>query len=113
MSAAIVNNRIEGTRITVWDVYHYLESGHWTTAQIAEILRLSVDQVESAMRYIEENKEEVLKVHRQIEERIARGNPPEIEAMAKESHARLLAWIEERRRQKNTEVNGAGHPGRC
>jgi uncharacterized protein (DUF433 family) len=98
MTTAIVDNRIAGTRITVWDVYHYLEGGHWTPAQIAEILRLSVEQVECAMRYIEQNKEEVLKVHRQIEERNARGNPPEIEAMATESHARLLAWLEARRR---------------
>jgi uncharacterized protein (DUF433 family) len=108
MSAAIVNNRIAGTRITVWDVYQYLEGGNWTPHQIAEILRLSLEQVHAAMRYIEENKEYVLEVHRQIEERNARGNPPEIEAMARESHLRLLKWLEEHRKGEGQEVNGEG-----
>jgi uncharacterized protein (DUF433 family) len=111
MSATIVNNRIAGTRITVWDVYHYLEGGDWTHEQIAEILRISLEQVQVTVRYIEEHKAEVLEVHRQIEERNARGNPPEIEAMLRESHARLLARVEELKRKKSLEGNGEGNPG--
>jgi uncharacterized protein (DUF433 family) len=111
MSATIVNNRIAGTRITVWDVYHYLEGGDWTHEQIAEVLRLSPEQIEAAVRYIEEHKAEVLEVHRQIEERIARGNPPEIEAMLRESHARLLARVEELKRQKGQKESGEGPAG--
>jgi len=113
MTPAIVNNRIAGTRITVWDVYHYLESGHWTLAQIAEILRLSVEQVECTVRYIEDNKEEVLKVHRQIEERIARGNPPEVEAKLVGSRAKLQRLRDELARKSAPEgANGASDPGR-
>lgn len=100
MSVAIVNNRIAGTRITIYDIYHYLEGGDWQPEEIASLLRLSLEQVGAALKYIEEHKEEVLAVHRQIAERIARGNPPEVEAKLKESHARLMARLEERRRAK-------------
>ncbi len=111
MSAAIIDNRIDGTRITVWDITHYLESGRWTHQQIAEILRLTQEQVETAVQYIQENKEEVWRVHRQIEERHARGNPPEVEARLNESHAQLLAWLEEKKRRNSGEANGEGHLG--
>jgi uncharacterized protein (DUF433 family) len=36
----IVKNRIAGTRITVWDVLHYLETG-WSRPEIAATLHLS------------------------------------------------------------------------
>jgi uncharacterized protein (DUF433 family) len=113
MSATIVNNRIAGTRITVWDVYHYLEGGDWTLEEIASVLRLTLEQVEAAVRYIKEHQKEVLEVHREIEERNVRGNPPEIEAMVQESHARLLARLEELRKAKCKEVNGEGTPRGC
>src|SRR3954465_9699929 len=98
MAAAIVNNRVEGTRITVWDVVHYLEGDDWSHQQIAGILRLTLEQVEAAVKYIEEHKDEVMAVHRQIEERNARGNPPEIEARLAQSRAKMEAWLTERKR---------------
>jgi uncharacterized protein (DUF433 family) len=104
---AIVNDRIAGTRITIYDIVHYLEAGR-SPEVIAGILPVTVEQVRCAIRYIEEHKDAVMAVHRQIEERIARGNPPEIEAMARESHARLMARIQERQRARSQEVNGAG-----
>lgn len=48
----IVNNRIVGTRITVWDVLHYLETG-WSCPEIAATLHVSEAQVEAAAHYIE------------------------------------------------------------
>ena len=42
----LVKNRIARTRITVWDVLHYLETG-WACPEIAEILHLSEAQVEA------------------------------------------------------------------
>jgi uncharacterized protein (DUF433 family) len=91
MSARIENHRIAGTRITVYDVFHYLEAGRWTPAEIAEALRLSPEQLDAAIEYIDEHRDEMMAVHRRIEERNARGNPPEVEAKAQESHARPLA----------------------
>ena len=42
----LVKNRIARTRITVWDVLHYLETG-WACPEIAKILHLSEAQVEA------------------------------------------------------------------
>ena len=73
----IVQNRIEGTRITVRDVLHYLTAG-WSCPNIAAPLHLTEAQVAAAASYIEEHREEVMVVQRQIEGRKARGNSPEI-----------------------------------
>ncbi len=111
MSVAIVNNRIGGTRITVYDVYHYLEGGDWQVEEIASLLRLSPEQVQAAAEYIEQHKEEVLAVHRQIEERVARGNAPEVEAKREASRRKMQAWLKERQRANGKEANDEGHPG--
>lgn len=113
MQAAIVNNRIAGTRITIWDIVHYLEGGDWSLEEIADVLRLSLEQVEAAVKYIEEHKEEVMEVHRQIEQRNVRGNPPEVEALREGARARMQAWLEARRKAQNQESDGAGNPGGC
>lgn len=112
MQAAIVNNRIAGTRITVWDIVHYLDAPAWSLLEIAEVLNLSLEQVQAAVQYIEEHKEEVMEVHRQIEERTARENPSEVEALRKGSRARMQAWLEDQRRAKRQEQNGDGTAGR-
>ncbi len=88
----IVKNRIEGTRITIWDVLHYLEAG-WSRPDIAATLHLTETQVAAAASYIEEHRDEVMVVHRQIEDRKARGNPPEILAKAAKSRAKLQDWL--------------------
>ena len=43
----IVKNRIAGTRITIWDVLHYLEAG-WSRPDIAATLHLTEAQVAAA-----------------------------------------------------------------
>lgn len=99
---------LAGIRITVYDVIPYLQAGHGPT-YIAAVLGLSTDEVKALMQYIEEHEEEVMAENRKIEERIARGNPPEIEARREEFHAKLLAYREELRRKKAQEgTNGAG-----
>jgi uncharacterized protein (DUF433 family) len=95
----IVNNRIAGTRITVWDVLYYLETG-WSCPEIAETLHLSEAQVEAVAQYIEEHKEELLVVHRQIEARKARGNPPAIAAKLAKSRTKLQAWLKQHHETK-------------
>jgi uncharacterized protein (DUF433 family) len=90
----IVKNRIAGTRMTVWDVLHYLETG-WSRPEIAATLHLSDAQVDAVARYIEEHKEELMVVHRQIEARKARGNPPEITAKSAQSRTQLQDWLKQ------------------
>lgn len=92
-AATVVNHRLAGTRITVWDIVYYLERGR-THGEIAQILHLSPEQVEAAVRYIEGHQQEVLEVHRKIEARIARGNPPEVQAKLDASHARFLEVVQ-------------------
>ena len=86
----IANNRIAGTRMTIGNVLHYLETG-WSCPEIAEILHLSEAQVEAVVQYIEDHKEKLLVVHRQIENRKARGNPPAITAKLVKSQTKLQA----------------------
>ena len=88
----IVQNRIAGTRITIWDVLHYLEAG-WSRLEIAATLHLTETQVAAAARYIEDHRDEVMVVHRQIEDRKARGNPPDIVAKAAKSRAKVQEWL--------------------
>jgi uncharacterized protein (DUF433 family) len=91
--------RIEGTRITIYDVLTYSEEG-WYPSSIAAVLGISTAQVEAALQYVAEHKEEVMKVYRSILARIERGNPPEIEAKRRQSHERLLAKLKELQEQR-------------
>jgi uncharacterized protein (DUF433 family) len=95
----IVQNRIAGTRITVWDVLHYLETG-WSQPEIAGTLYLSDAQIAAVARYIEEHKEELMAVHRQIEARKARGNPPEITAKLAQSRTKLQERLKQHHQTK-------------
>jgi uncharacterized protein (DUF433 family) len=93
--ASIVNNRIDGTRITVWDVYLYLEHG-CSIAEIRRWLPLTEEQVQAAIDFIEANREFVAEGHRRIEERNARGNSPEVEEKLKETRKRMQEWLRQR-----------------
>jgi uncharacterized protein (DUF433 family) len=101
---------LEGTRITVYDIIPYLRAGYSPTS-ISAILRIGTPGVEALIQYIEEHKDEVMAINEKIEERIARGNPPEIEAMLKESHAKLLALRRQLRRKRAEEEKRAGDRG--
>jgi uncharacterized protein (DUF433 family) len=115
MDAAIVRTSrgptIAGTRINVYDIYYHLEGG-LSYQEIAAILRLSVDQVQAAGAYIEEHKPEVEAVHRHIEARNARGNPPEIQAKLDVGRVRLQQRLQAIRQRKESEANGDRDNGR-
>src|SRR5262245_44652715 len=92
---------LAGTRITVYDVVYYLEAGR-TAPYIAATLGLSVPKIEALVRYIDEHRHAVMAVHREIEARIARGNPPEIEAKLAKSptHALVQKRLKEIQRKR-------------
>ena len=73
---------IAGTRITVFDMIPYLQTG-WHRDEIAVLFDLSSEQVEVATRYIEEHRDEVMADYEKNMERIKRGNPPEIQARSR------------------------------
>ena len=69
---------IAGTRITVYDVIEYYKAGRHRD-MIAAILSLSSDQVEAAVRYIEEHRDEVMASYEKNMD-VLPGNPPELQA---------------------------------
>ncbi len=76
--------KIEGTRITVYAIFEYLEmkrSREW----IAALLGLSSHQVQAAMDDIVEHHAEVQAEYQKIADRIRRGNPPWVEERMQEA----------------------------
>jgi uncharacterized protein (DUF433 family) len=103
---------LKGTRITVYDIIPY-RLGGLTPAEISETLahpEVTPAHVEALFRYMDEHRDEVMAVHREIEERIARGNPPWVEERMRESSARFKARLAEVRANLAGR-NGDGHPG--
>ena len=101
---------LKGTRITVYDVVYYHLKGR-SPNYIAAVLGIATDEVQALLDYFEAHREEVLAWHYKIEERNARGNPPEIEERLKAIRGTARARLEELRRSKAAEANGEGHPG--
>jgi uncharacterized protein (DUF433 family) len=101
---------IAGTRITVYDVLEYYQAG-WHRDMIAVTLTLSSHQVEAAIRYIEEHRDEVMASYDKNMERIRRGNPPELQARLDAAHERLQSRLRELREARNREGQDAGHSG--
>ncbi len=101
---------IAGTRITVYDVLDYYTTG-WHRDLIADTLDLSSREVEVAIRYIEEHRDEVMADYEEMLARDARGNPPELQAKLDAGHERFLAMVRERREAKKRQGQDAGHSG--
>ena len=101
---------LAGTRITVYDVLDYHELG-WHRDMIADTLELSAQQVEVAIRYIEEHREEVMADYAEMFARDARGNPPELQAKLDRAHERLQAKQLELNEAKSREAQDARHSG--
>jgi uncharacterized protein (DUF433 family) len=101
---------IAGTRITVYDVIEYHKAG-WHRDMIAVTLGLSSQQVEAAIRYIEEHRDEVMASYERNMERIRRGNPPELQAKLDAARDRLQARLQELRESKQREAQDARHSG--
>src|SRR5262249_53454184 len=104
--------RIKGTRIKIYDVYYYMIKG-WHHSSIAGMLGLSSGEVIAVVAYIEAHREAVEAVHQEIEERNARGNPPEVQAKLDAIRAELAPfWAERRRALEAEEGHEGNHRGR-
>lgn len=101
---------VAGTRITVYDVLDYHQIG-WHRDRIAATLSLGSYQVEAAIRYIEDHRDEVMADYQRILARHARGNPPALQAKLDTGHERFLAMVRQRREAKDREGQDAGHSG--
>jgi uncharacterized protein (DUF433 family) len=110
---AIINRgrgpEISGSRITVYDVLAETRAGA-TPEELAGWYQLDVEQIQMALRYIEEHKEEVERNWAAIKARHARGNPPEIQAKIEALRGLAKAKIEELRRRAREKENGHARP---
>jgi uncharacterized protein (DUF433 family) len=100
---------IKGTRITVYDILDYHTNGR-PPEQIADILRLTVEEVLVAIRYIERHGDEVMPKYQRMLEWAAQGNPPHVRARLDQSHERLMARKREleQRKQGAADARAAG-----
>ncbi|CAN5116076.1 hypothetical protein BH11PLA2_BH11PLA2_37840 [soil metagenome] len=106
-------NRIDGTRVTVWDVYVYSREGVARDV-IAFRNNITEEQVQVALDHIAANLEYVEQVHQQIEERNARGNSPEVRARLEALQPVLEAKkkeIRERAAKRKARTDASSHPG--
>lgn len=99
MTARIIDRgrgpEIEGTRVTVYDIWDYAKQ-NWHRDAIATTLRLSSAQVAAALEYIDQHRQEVLAQYSKILERQRRGNPPELQARLDAIHEKWHAKLAER-----------------
>ncbi len=101
---------IAGTRITVYDVLDYHSLG-WHRDMIAVTLSLSSQQVEVAIRYIEEHQDEVTAEYAEMLARCA-GKPAELQPKLDAAREKLQAKMRELREAKYREAQDARHSGR-
>jgi uncharacterized protein (DUF433 family) len=101
---------IEGTRITVYDILDYHLDG-WHRDMIAVNFRISSAQVETALRYIDEHRDEVMAKYQKMLERDAQGNPPELQAKLDALRGTARARLQELRAANEREARDAGHSG--
>jgi uncharacterized protein (DUF433 family) len=105
-----------GTRITVYNLLPHFLDPAMTEAEICRFYELTSEQVAAARAYVLNNVESVFAEHLKIEARMAAGNPPDVMAKAKETHATFLRfkdWLAQReecaaRRRNQEETSGEG-----
>jgi uncharacterized protein (DUF433 family) len=101
---------IAGSRITVYDVLDYHKQG-WPAKEIAWLFHLSTAQVDAAVRYIEEHRDEVMADYEEMLARDARGNPPDLQPKLDAAHQRLQAKLRELREAESREGQDARPSG--
>ena len=74
-----------GTRVTIYTLFVDFLNSTLTEAEICGFYNIPPQQVSAARAYILHHYDEVMAVHQRIEERIARGNPPEVVERAKKT----------------------------
>lgn len=100
--------KIEGTRISVYAVFEYLEmrrSREW----IAVLLGLSSRQVQAAIDYIAEHRADVQAEYQKIADRIRNGNPPWVQERLREAREKFV--VRKTRLQQGIAADAQNHGG--
>jgi uncharacterized protein (DUF433 family) len=105
--------QIAGSRITVYDVMDYLNDPDWNRESIALLFRLSSQDIQAAIDYIEVHREEVQAEYQRIIDRHRNYRyPPEVQAKLDESHRRAQELLKKvRARQAQGENGNAADSG--
>jgi uncharacterized protein (DUF433 family) len=102
---------IDGTRITVYDVMDYLQEG-WRYDQIAGLFRLPPDDIQAAIKYIEDHKEAVMTAYQQILARHRNVHYPlEVQAKLAQNRQKLQAKLAEIQARQPAESHHASDHG--
>ena len=115
METMIINRgrgpEIEGTRITVYDVMDYVQEG-WRYDQIAGLFRLPPEDIQAAIQYIEDHREDIMTAYQQI---LARHRnvqyPPAVQAKLAQNRQKLQAKLAEVRARQQAEGAHASDHG--
>jgi uncharacterized protein (DUF433 family) len=115
MTAKIIDRgrgpEIQGTRITVYDVVDYWKKG-WRHDKIAGLFRLPPDDVQEAVRYIQQHHDEVMADYQRILDRHRNYEyPPEVKEKLRRSSKKFQARLAELRADATTEAEHAGDHG--
>ena len=114
MEAEIINRgrgpEIAGTRITVYDVLDYYKEG-WHRDRIASLFRISSRQVDAAIRYIEEHRDEVMEAYGRILARHARATPPSFRPSSTRGMSVSWPWSGNAAPPRSGRRTDAGHSG--
>jgi len=114
MGAKIIDRgrgpEIEGTRITVYDVFDYARQG-WHRDRIAALFRLSSRDIQVALDYIAQHQEDVARNYQQILNRQRHYQyPPEVQAKIAASQQRAQARLADMRSSRPVEqTDGRDH----
>jgi uncharacterized protein (DUF433 family) len=116
MDAKIIDRgrgpEIAGTRITVYDVLDYLQAD-WRCEHIAGLFRLPPDEIQAAIQYIEDHKDEVMREYQKILDRHRNYQyPPEVQEKLARSHEKFKAKLAEIRAREAAEGSHASDHGR-
>ena len=103
-SATIINRgrgpEIAGTRITVYDIMDYLADG-WHRDEIARLFRLSSRDIQAAIDYIEEHRNQVQAEYQRVLQRHRDYEyPPDVKEKLDRSRGTARKRLEEIRRQR-------------
>ena len=102
---------IEGTRITVYDVVDYWKQG-WRHEQIAGLFRLPPDDIQEAIRYIEQHHDEVMREYQSIVDRHAKHEySPEVKERLRHSREKFQTRLARSGQTKPEETHAGDHGG--
>lgn len=111
MSARIIDRgrgpELEGTRVTIYRVMDFVREGA-SSEEIATGLSLSIEQVQAALDYLHQHREEAEREYKRILERVNQGNPDWVDAGAAKSPEELRQRILTRTAKATTHAGPSG-----